>query len=282
MKNNYPQILRKRLKENNVLPLIGVYDQFSASIASKEFEGIFCSGYGFSASYYGLPDQGFICWSDMINYVQKMRNLIKYNHIVVDIDDGYNDDKIAANVCKNLELVGTSAVILEDQQRPKKCGHLSGKNIMPVNDYTKRLRLIKSSTKDLFVIARTDSSDINEAVERIVNYENAGADALMIEGIKNLSDIKKAREKISRNSFLAINLISGGKTKNISFSEFKKLGVDLVIFSTPCLFLAHKAIKNGLKSLKNNNGMFSNSNKGINFEENLKILENNLMNIIDE
>tara|TARA_Y100000589_G_scaffold327616_1_gene369823 strand:- start:2869 stop:3717 length:849 start_codon:yes stop_codon:yes gene_type:complete len=282
MINNYSKNLKKRLLKKQILPIIGVYDQFSASIAAKEFEGVFCSGYGFSASYYGLPDQGFISWSDMISFVQKMRNLIKNNHIIVDIDDGYNDDKIAANVCKNLELIGTSAVILEDQKRPKKCGHLSGKEIIPLDDYIKRLQLIKSSTNDLFIIARTDSNNFKEGLERIVHYKNAGADALMIEGIENLSDIERARERIGNNSFLVVNMISGGKTKNISFSKLKELGVDLVIYSTPCLFLAHKAIKNGLKDLKRNDGLFSNSNKGVSFEENLEMLENNLKGIIDE
>ena len=131
MKNiKYGAAFRAEILDKNIVPLIGVYDALSASLSSKYFNAVFCSGYGFSASRYGLPDEGFIAWQDMISYVENMRAISPDIHIVVDIDEGYGDDKIARTVTSRLENVGASAIVLEDQRRPKKCGHLPGKEII--------------------------------------------------------------------------------------------------------------------------------------------------------
>jgi 2-methylisocitrate lyase-like PEP mutase family enzyme len=124
---------RETLAERSLLPLIGVYDVFSASIAGQYFDGIFVSGFGFAASYYGLPDIGFIAWSDMVNFVQRVRTILPTHHIVVDIDDGYIDTEVACHVVRLLEAIGASAVVLEDQRRPRRCGHLAGKQILNQN-----------------------------------------------------------------------------------------------------------------------------------------------------
>lgn len=274
-KNNYCKNLRERLAEGGILPLIGVYDQFSASITSKIFEGIFCSGYGFSASHYGLPDEGYICWSDMVNYVERMRSIIPNNHIVVDIDEGYGDPNIAAHVCKKLENVGASGIILEDQRRPKKCGHLPGKEIISKDDYMKRLELIRSNSDNLFIVSRTDANSFDEGIDRLKLYSEGKPDALMLEGISDVKQIVEIKKIKPKNCFLAVNLIAGGKTKNTSFSELQKYGVDIVIYSTPCLFLSHKAIKEGLENLKKNDGKFSKFNKGIDMFQNLSLMRGN-------
>ena len=83
--NKYGQQLRERVNQGKILSMIGVYDAFSSLLAADKFDAIFCSGYGFSASYYGLPDEGFITWTDMVAYVQRVRAILKDTHIILSL-----------------------------------------------------------------------------------------------------------------------------------------------------------------------------------------------------
>ena len=92
----------------------------SASVAARHYDGLFVSGFGFAASYYGLPDIGAIAWPDMVSFVQRLRLAFPQHHLLVDIDDGYVDPEVACHVVAQLERIGASGVILEDQQRPRR------------------------------------------------------------------------------------------------------------------------------------------------------------------
>ena len=271
----YGAALRSEI-DKNIVPIIGVYDALSASLTSKYFNAVFCSGYGFSASRYGLPDEGFIAWQDMISYVENMRSISPDIHIVVDIDEGYGDDKIARTVTSRLENVGASAIVLEDQRRPKKCGHLPGKEIINKDEHIKRLTSVLNVRKDLYVIARTDSEDIQEGISRVQDYARAGADAVMVEGLDSTESIKLVRESIPSDVSMAVNLIFGGKMGPISLDELSSLGVNLVIYSTPCLFAAHGAVDNAIRELKENNGVLKGDEFGVSLAESNKILVSNL------
>jgi 2-methylisocitrate lyase-like PEP mutase family enzyme len=323
--HNASDVFRARIKDAGLLPAIGVYDVFSASLAARKFETIFLSGYGFCASTYGLPDEGFIAWPDMVAYCERVRAVIPGHHIIVDIDDGYGDPLIAANVCllllhfapnsststflllsspltshlsslsyplsfpitiplsllplltlvfqvvQRLERVGASAIIMEDQVRPKKCGHLPGKEILPIDTYLVRLRRILRVRKHLFIVARTDSEG-EDALARIKRYAEEGADAVMIDGLRDLSILKKVRETIPPTTHLVVNLIAGGKTAPVSLSTLKEAGVNITLFSTPCLFAAHAAVERVLDEIANNDGILS-----VHMRENSKQLaENNI------
>ncbi|SVB27378.1 uncharacterized protein METZ01_LOCUS180232 [marine metagenome] len=277
MKNiQYGAAFKAEISDKNIVPLIGVYDALSASLSSKYFNAVFCSGYGFSASRYGLPDEGFIAWQDMISYVENMRSILPDIHIVVDIDEGYGDDKIARTVTSRLENVGASAIVLEDQRRPKKCGHLPGKEIISRDEHIKRLTSVLNVRKDLYVIARTDAEDIQEGISRVQDYALAGADAVMVEGLDSKESIKLVRESIPSDVSMGVNLIFGGKMGPISLDELSSLGVNLVIYSTPCLFAAHGAVDNAIRELKENNGVLKGDELGVSLAESNKILVSNL------
>ena len=277
MKNiQYGAAFRGEILDKNIVPIIGVYDALSASLSSKYFNAAFCSGYGFSASRYGLPDEGFIAWQDMISYVENMRSISPDIHIVVDIDEGYGDDKIARTVTSRLENVGASAIVLEDQRRPKKCGHLPGKEIINRDEHIKRLTSVLNVRKDLYVIARTDAEDIQEGISRVQDYALAGADAVMVEGLDSAESIQLVRESIPSDVSMGVNLIFGGKMGPISLDELSSLGVNLVIYSTPCLFAAHGAVDNAIRELKENNGVLKGDEFGVSLAESNKILVSNL------
>ena len=241
--------LELRLRQGEILPLIGIYDVFSGCLAARYFEAVFCSGYGLSASYYGLPDEGFIAWPDMLSWVERLRFVLPHTHIFVDIDDGYGDVNTATHVVRKLEQAGASAVIFEDQKRPKKCGHLEGKQIIPLEEYLSRLKKILRARKELMVVARTDATDMEEGLHRAEAFADAGADVVLVEGIKEVEDIPRIRERIGQRSRILVNLIAGGKTRPVSLTELSRQGVDIVNYSTPCLFAAQESIEEVLAGL---------------------------------
>ncbi len=120
MDTQFGHNLRQELIHKDIIPFIGVYDAFSATISAKYFDGIFISGYSFAASFYGIPDISLISWSDIVALVQRIRTILPNQHIVVDIDDGYADVEVACHVVSLLESIGASGIILEDQKRPKR------------------------------------------------------------------------------------------------------------------------------------------------------------------
>jgi 2-methylisocitrate lyase-like PEP mutase family enzyme len=272
---SYVESFRHEINQNPIVPMIGVYDVFSAALAAQHFNTIFCSGYGFAASYYGLPDEGYIAWSDMVSYIGRVRSVIPSNkHIVVDIDDGYGDPKLAADVVKRLEHIGASAVIIEDQRRPKKCGHLPGKEILDLDEYLVRLNSVIRARDKIFVIGRTDTPSFEDALHRINEFKKAGVDGILVEGIDDISKIPQIKDTVGDNIAITINLIEGGKTGPVSWSELSRLGVNLVNYSTPCLFAAHGAINKKLQKLKLDNGSLFVEDDSVSLSENNLFLKN--------
>ena len=238
---------RRRIAQKKLLGLIGVYDVFSSQIAAKRFEGVFCSGYSYAASAYGLPDVGYVNWRDMTDFATKIRHVIPTTHILVDVDDGFGDEVVASQTIRNLESNGLSAVMMEDQKRPRRCGHFEGKEVLPMPEYLTKLSTVLQNRQSIFVIARTDASDPSEAIERAVAYAEAGADGVMVEAIRDLDTIAKLRSLVAVP--IMINQLHGGKSPNWRFDELEDAGASIVIYSTPCLFAAQYGIERYLDTL---------------------------------
>lgn len=252
MRTSYGSSLRQAMTERNILPFIGVYDTFSASVAAKYYDALFISGFGFAASYYGLPDLGFIAWSDMVSFVQRVRTVLPRHHLLVDIDDGYCDMEVACHVVSLLEAVGTSGIVLEDQKRPRKCGHFDGKQIMELDEYIAKLERVVSTRKEMVVIARTDASDPDEITRRVQAFAQAGADAILVDGLRDLHLIKTLRKLVDRP--FTFNQIAGGKSPECTMQQLQEIGVGLVIYSTPCLFAAQAAIEDAMRAMEEHDG----------------------------
>ncbi len=249
----YGKALRDEIASAGTTPLVGVYDMYSASLAAAHYDGLFVSGFGFAASYYGLPDIGFIAWPDMVAFAERLRGAFPRHHLLVDIDDGYVDPELACHVVRRLERSGISGVVLEDQKRPRRCGHTEGKQVLPLEEYLAKLNQVLASRTDLLVVARTDATDDEEILHRASALAATDADVVLVDGVRSVEAIRRIRGVIG-NKPLLFNQIAGGKSPRLSLSELAALGVDVAIYSTPCLFAAHRAMEEAMAELKSTDG----------------------------
>ena len=263
--------MRAAVLGRDIMPFIGTYDVFSAALAGRHFDALFISGFGFAASHYGLPDIGFITWSEIVYYVQRIRTVLPQHHLLVDIDDGYCDPEVACHVVSILEASGASGVVLEDQKRPRRCGHFEGKQIMDLDEYLSKLKQVLATRRDLFVVARTDSSDPADIERRVLAFAEAGADAVLVDGLKSLDTVWQLSGKVCRP--FCFNQIAGGKSPACTLTDLKHAGVRLVIYSTPCLFAAQPAIEDALVTLKQADGSLAGSRIGV--KECTQVLQEN-------
>ncbi|MER5489508.1 isocitrate lyase/PEP mutase family protein, partial [Streptomyces sp. NPDC002812] len=222
----YGKMLREQIAAPGTTPLIGVHDMYSASIAAAHYDGMFVSGFGFAASYYGLPDIGFIAWPDMVAFVQRLRGAFPRHHLLVDIDDGYVDPEVACHVVKALERIGASGVILEDQKRPRRCGHADGKQVLPLEEYLAKLEQVLATRQDLVVVARTDATDEEDILRRAKALAATDADVVLVDGIRSVEWIRRVRDVVGDKPLL-FNQIAGGKSPRLSLTELAETGVNV-------------------------------------------------------
>src|SRR6267154_4901002 len=273
---SYGNALRHEVRSGNITPLIGVFDMFSASVAAQHYDGLFVSGFGFAASYYGLPDIGFIAWPDMVNFVQRLRLAFPRHHLLVDIDDGYVDPEVACHVVEHLERIGASGVMLEDQKRPRRCGHVTGKQILPIEEYLEKLNLVLQTRSELVVVARTDATDESEILRRAEMLAATDADVLLVDGVRSVEWIRKVRGVVGSKPLL-FNQIAGGLSPRLSLTELEELGINVAIYSTPCLFAAHTAMAHALIELRANDGRLAElKSDDVGVADSLALLERNL------
>ncbi|WP_025735232.1 isocitrate lyase/PEP mutase family protein [Mycobacterium genavense] len=272
----YGTALRDDIQGEHVTPLIGVFDMFSASLMAQHYGGMFISGFGFAASYYGLPDIGFIAWPDMVNFVLRLRLAFPRQHLLVDIDDGYVDPEVACHAVENLEQIGASGVILEDQKRPRRCGHVEGKQILPLDEYLEKLRLVLQTRTDLVVVARTDATEDDEILRRAEALAATDADVLLVDGVRSTDWIRRVRGVIGDKPLL-FNQIAGGKSPRLSLTELEDLGVNVAMYSTPCLFAAHAAIEEALLKLRADDGRLPEADTGaVGVAHSIELFERNI------
>jgi 2-methylisocitrate lyase-like PEP mutase family enzyme len=267
--------LRQEIQARDLIPFIGVYDVFSASIAARQYDALFVSGFGFAASHYGLPDVGFIAWPDIVDFVRRLRTVLPRHHLLVDIDDGYCDVEVACHVVSLLEQSGASGVVLEDQRRPRRCGHFDGKQLLELDEFMPKLERVLATRRDLVVVARTDASDPDEAARRVRAFADAGADAVLVDGVRDLDVVRSLAAQVSCP--FTFNQIAGGRSVACSATALRDAGVSLVIYSTPCLFAAQRAMEDALRDLAVRDGRLAQPADGaIGVQECTAVLTDNL------
>lgn len=252
MTNHPGSLLRKEIHgRQTIAPFIGIFDAFSATIASKHSPNLFYSGFGFAASQYGLPDIGYIAWSDMVQAAWRIRQILPQHKLLVDVDDGYVDASVACHVSAQLERMGVAMIMLEDQKRPRRCGHFDGKLLLPLEEYMEKLEMVLAQRTELCVLARTDASG-DEIYRRLERISETDVDVIMVDGVRSIETLREVR-KITDKPLL-FNQIAGGKSPRATLSELRGAGASMALYSTPCLFAAQAAIDDSLSAIFSDDG----------------------------
>ena len=245
------QRLRELMRQRDIIVAPGVFDPISALIAeSVGFEAIYLSGAALTGSL-AMPDLGIITFSEVFDAARRILEVVDLP-MIVDTDTGFGEPLNVYRTVKELEEVGVAAVQIEDQVMPKKCGHLSGKHVVPPEDMVKKIIAAKeASRKDIVVIARTDAREVEgleAAIERANMYVEAGADVIFPEALLSLDEFKEFARRVKAP--LLANMTEFGKTPYITVQEFKEAGYKFVIFPVTTFRAAIKAIKDTLLELK--------------------------------
>ncbi len=196
------------------------------------FEAGYVSGYATAAAVYGVPDVGLIAYNEIEKNVTDIRNVTSIP-LIVDCDTGYGDVANVMRTVRGLEQAGAAALQFEDQQWPKKCGHMEGKKIEPEEIAAARIRaaVAARSSADLKIIARTDARspmDLDAALARLKLYKEAGADVLFMDAIETPAEMERMATELEGP--LMINMSESGKTPLMPVKDLEALGYEIVIF----------------------------------------------------
>lgn len=277
------QLLRQKISNpNEFIVLPGVFDALSARITEVTgFDAIFQTGYGSAATVLGMPDYGFLNAGETMDNARKIIHAVDIP-VIVDIDTGYGNPLTVWRIVKDLELMGASGVFLEDQIWPKRCGHMAGKEIIPVDEYLLKLTAAVEARddNDFIVVARTDAratSGLDEAIERGREYFKSGADVVFVEAPRSIAELKEIGSKI--DAPLVANMIEGGITPTLTASELRDLGFRIGVFPLSGLFASAFAMKQVYEELHRSGSTSKEREKMITFEEFNKLV--NLQKYID-
>lgn len=255
MSESKSKIFRQLLEKPGLLLRPCGYDALSAILIEKSgFRLMGTSGYAISASAIGQPDLGLISFGELL---ERARNICNCVSIPVDIDadTGYGNALNAYWTAKNYIWIDAAGIRIEDQTWPKRCGHMSGKSIIPKEEMESKIRAVirarEEEGSDLVVGARTDARAVEgfeRTIERAVAYANAGADYIYVECPQSMEEVEHLVNKIQIP--LAFNLIPGGKTPLFPISELEAIGVKYLSIPMVCLYPAVRAMSSALQALK--------------------------------
>jgi 2-methylisocitrate lyase-like PEP mutase family enzyme len=226
--------LRSRLMRKPIVVAPGVYDAFTALVAEQSgFTTLYVSGAAISYTRLGRPDIGLVSMSEVVEIVGVMRDRVNAD-LIVDADTGYGNALNVGRTMRLFERAGASAIQLEDQDFPKRCGHLDGKVLIPAAEMTGKIKaaLDARRSRETLVIARTDAIAVEgfeRAIERAALYRDAGADVLFVEAPKTRAELKRIPPALGGVPLMA-NMVEGGKTPVLSAAELESMGFALVIF----------------------------------------------------
>jgi methylisocitrate lyase len=240
--------LKKKLNSKKILQFPGSYNPLTAKlIAEINFDGIYISGAVMSNDL-GVPDIGLTSLNE-VSYRAEQISRVTDLPSIVDADTGFGDCK---KTIETFEQIGLSGCHIEDQIEQKRCGHLDNKELITVNDMVKKISSAVKSKKDsnFLIIARTDANTvegIDKTIERIKAYEDAGADVIFPEAMKDENEFEKVRK--NSKTFLLANMTEFGKTKILSASVLENLGYNIVIYPVTTQRLAMKSVEDGLRAI---------------------------------
>lgn len=247
------EMIRRSLKTSGQLVMPGVYDALSARIATQTgFEVIFISGYSLAATMLGEPDFGILTQTEMLSAAQRICSVTDLP-VIVDADTGYGNAINVIRTVDELIRIGAAGMFLEDQVWPKRCGHMKGKQVIPLEEQLKKLQaaIDAKRTRDFFIVARTDARQalgLNEAITRGIAFKKAGADAVFIEAPETKEEMLEIARYVPGP--LVANMLERGVTPLMGPQELRDLGFDLVVWPLAPLYSVAKSLSEVYTTLR--------------------------------
>jgi 2,3-dimethylmalate lyase len=268
--------IRRLLGRPKPLVIPGVYDAIGAKIAqSVGFEAMFQTGYGTSATLFGMPDYGFIGATETVENARRICRAVTVP-VIVDSDTGYGNALSVWKIVNELEQAGAAGIFLEDQRWPKRCGHMAGKEVIEKEEYAEKLQaaLDARKSKDFVIVARTDARatrGLDDAIERGRYYRKLGADIVFVEAPKTVDEMRQIGKSI--NAPLVANMIEGGATPILASKDLYKMGFKIILYPLSTLYANAYATMRVLKELKKTGTTGKLAKDMVSFDEFNKIVE---------
>lgn len=266
-----PTRIHRILEEaGGAIAFAGVYDALSAKIAQRVgFPMAFISGYSVAATDLGEPDMGFLTQTEMIDRARRVCGAVEIP-IIVDADTGYGNPLNVRRTVNELIAAGAAGCFLEDQEWPKKCGHMRGKKVIDRDEYVQKIRAACDARdgRDFFIVARTDALAVlgmDEAVARIEAAREAGADASFIEAPGSVDELAEVGRRAPKP--MVANMIEGGRTPVLPLSQLKEMGFGLVLYPLCGLYAAARALESIYRKLKADDTTTGREDELMSFEE---------------
>jgi 2,3-dimethylmalate lyase len=265
---SFRQALNRAVAERRLLVVPGAYDALSALLIERAgFDTMFIGGFPVAGARYGVPDIGLKGFADIAAAV---RDIIAASDVpvLVDADDGYGDVKNAVHTVQSYERMGASAVFLEDQAWPKRCGHMAGKRVVPTQAMVAKIRATMAERlyPETLICVRTDARAVlglDEALRRAERYIAAGAEAIFVEAPESVEELERVAKSFDVPQFA--NPLVGGRTPLLTPKEFEQLGFNAICFGLETVMHAAKAMQTVLADMRA--GAFALRDQGMSFEE---------------
>lgn len=253
MKNGSPGLrLRQLLKDKQII-LPGAFNTLSAQLIEQAgFDAVYISGAGLANGVAGLPDIGLLTLTEVVAQVKYITDVVKIPAIA-DADTGFGEGVHFLRAMAAFQSAGVAAVQIEDQQFPKRCGHLSGKQLIDAKEMRRKIRALVESRldPDLMIVARTDArgvTDINDAIDRAKRYCDAGADIVFPEALRSADEFAEFARAVKAP--LLANMTEFGMSPALSADVLFDMGYRIVLFPMTLFRVAAGSIVKGLEQLK--------------------------------
>jgi methylisocitrate lyase len=245
--------LRRRLEDKAILMAPGAYDSLTAVLCERAgFEALYLTGAGVSYSTLGKSDIGLVTMSEMASRAAYICEAVSIP-VIADGDNGYGNAINVMRTVREYERAGVSAIQLEDQAFPKRCGHLANKSLISTAEMVAKIHAAVDARQDenFLIIARTDAratDGLDAAIERALRYEEAGADVIFVEAPESEPEMRRITQSLHKP--LMANMVEGGKTPILSAEQLEEIGYALVIFPNSVTRVIAKAAGDFYQALK--------------------------------
>lgn len=252
--------LAEHIRSRAPLVVPGVYDALGARmVQAVGFDAMFQTGYGTSATLFGMPDYGFVGAAETVDNARRICAATEIP-VIVDADTGYGGALNVYRLVQQLEQAGAAGMFLEDQRWPKRCGHMSGKEVTPQSEYAEKLgaALDARQSDDFLIVARTDAratEGLDSAIQRGIENYKMGADIIFVEAPRSIEEMRRIGEKI--DAPLVANMIEDGATPIQTAESLHSMGFTLILYPLSVLFASTAAAMATLQDLRQN-GMTTN------------------------